>query len=453
MAELTIFGALRNASRTKGLNPVPAYGGGWRRILEPFTGAWQRNISEDHGSLLSYPTLYACIMRIATDMGILPFVLKREGDDGIWRRERSAAYEPVLRKPNSYQTAQQFREVWMLSKLIQGNTYALKRRDNRGVVTGLVVLDPTRTMPMVSESGAVFYQLQTDRLNGFPENYPAENLIIPAREIIHDRCICIHHWLIGVPPVAAAYWPAVKNLKILKSAADFFANNAQPGGILTAPAGMSEADAAAVKEYWKTNYTGENAGNIAVIGADMKFTSFAMKGADAQLVEQMRYSDEQICQPFGIPPFKVGIGAIPAGLGVGAINLLYYNDALHSHIEAMEYLLDEGLGIATPLGVEVDTEPLLRLDFAAQAEMETKLVGGKIKTPDEARARLGYGPTSGGDTLWGQHQDYPLGTLRDRNDLNAITAPEEPVTEDEAEEQAKMIGDLVAVELSNAYNG
>jgi HK97 family phage portal protein len=153
----------------KALNPVPQYSGGWRRILEPFTGAWQRNIHEDHGSLICYPTLYACIMRIATDIGKLPYVLKREGDDGIWRRERNPAYEPVLRKPNLYQTAQQFREAWMLSKLIQGNTYALKRRDNRGVVIGLFVLDPCRVMPMVSDSGAVFYQLQTDRLNGFPE--------------------------------------------------------------------------------------------------------------------------------------------------------------------------------------------------------------------------------------------------------------------------------------------
>src|SRR5690606_13226792 len=138
--------------------------GGWFRIFEPFTGAWQRNMSEDHGTLLNYPTLYACIMRIATDIGKLPFTLKEEDADGIWNTVKNSSYDPVLRKPNGYQTAQQFREAWLLSKLIQGNTYALKRRDARGVVIALYILDPCRVLPMVSDSGQVFYKLQHDKL-------------------------------------------------------------------------------------------------------------------------------------------------------------------------------------------------------------------------------------------------------------------------------------------------
>src|SRR5690606_22088243 len=162
-------------------------------------------------------------------------------------------------------------------------------------------------------------------------------------EIIHDRCMTIHHPLIGVPPMAAAYWPAVKNMKILRSATEFFANNAQPGGILYAPAGMTEEDGEALKKFWEENYTGSNAGKIAVVGADMKFTQFSMKSIDSQMVEQMKHSDEQICQPFGIPPFKIGIGSIPDGIDVDGLNQIYYSDALQTHIEHAELLLDEGL--------------------------------------------------------------------------------------------------------------
>lgn len=239
--------------RTKTIHgtPVPASRNGWRRILEPFTGAWQQNVEETRGDLICYPTLYACIMRIATDMGRLPFCLKRELDNGIEVEIDNPAYSPVLRKPNPWQTAQQFRELWAVSKLTQGNTYALKRRDNRGVVTALYILDPCRVQPMVTDSGAVYYQLQIDALNTLPPNYPTAGLLVPASEIIHDRCITIHHPLVGVPPLCAAYWPALKNLKILKSSAEFFANNAQPGGILTAPAGMTNEDAEAVKEFWQ----------------------------------------------------------------------------------------------------------------------------------------------------------------------------------------------------------
>lgn len=417
------------------MTPVPEYRGGWRRILEPFAGAWQMNVEEKQETVLCYPTLYACLNRISQDVGKLPFQLKREDANGIWKLDGgNTAYWPVLRKPNGYQTAQQFREQWILSKLIQGNTYVLKERDNRGVVVRLYVLDPCLVLPLVSSGGDVYYQVNfPSAANLLPANYPGEQLVIPASEIIHDRLNTFHHPLIGVPPVCAAHWPAVKNLKILRDATRFFTNGANPGGILTAPAGMSEDDANAVKEYWNTNFQGDNAGKVAVIGADMKFTPFAFKAADSQLVEQMRYSDEQICQPFGIPPFKVGIGSIPAGLGVDAINQLYYADALQAHIEAMENLLDEGLGISRPLGVELDLWPLLRMDVGKQAEVETKLTGGGIKTPNEGRFVFGLDPLEGGDTVYMQQQDFPLDQVRKNKIVDADLTPMPPANDDDGE--------------------
>jgi HK97 family phage portal protein len=414
-------------TREKALNAVGSLTRyGFRTILEPFSGAWQQNVEEKRGDLLTYPTLYACIFRIASDVAKLPFTLQERKPSGVWQEVTNPAYSPVLNKPNGFQTQGQFREYWMIAKLTHGNVYALKRRDQRGVVTDLYVLDSCRVMPLVSDAGEVYYQLYTDALNTLPKDYPAAGLIVPASEIIHDRCMTLHHPLIGIPPLAAAYWPALKNMKIMRSATEFFANNAQPGGILTAPAGMSEKDADAVKTYWNTNFTGANAGRVAIVGADMKFTPFAMKSIDSQMVEQMRYSDEQICQPFGVPPFKVGIGTIPSGLGVDGVNQMYYQDALQTHIEHMEALLDEGLKIAKPLGVELDLAPLLRMDEAKRAEVETKLVGGKIKTPDEGRVRFNLPPTGGGGTLWGQNQDYPLGMLADRKEWDQSMQPPAP---------------------------
>lgn len=415
--------------------------GGWRRISEPFSGAWQRNIEEKRGDLITYPTLYACIFRISSDIGKLPFTL-REYDErtGISKTVKNPAYDPVLRKPNNFQTAAQFREYWIITKLCQGNAYILKRRDARGVVTDLYVLDPERVMPMVTNSGEVYYQLYTSPLNTLPPNYPADQLIVPASEIIHDRCMTIHNPLIGVPPLASAYWPTLKNMKIMRSATEFFANNAQPGGLLTAPAGMTEEDAQAVKTYWNTEFMGANSGRVAIIGADMKFTPFAMKSIDSQMIEQMRYGDEQICQPFGVPPFMVGIGTIPTGLGVDGIYQLYYQNALQTHIEHMESLLDEGLAIARPLGAELDLTPLLRMDESKRAEVASKLVGSAIETPNEGRRRFNYGPLVGGDTVYMQQQDFPLDQVR----LNKIAPPAppapapapEPAPEDNTEDEA-----------------
>lgn len=448
MAELTIFGALRNAaSRQKALNPVPQRGGWWR-IMEPFAGAWQRNQEEECGTVLTYPTLYAAIMRIAKDIGKLPFVLKEKQGSGIWMEVENAAYSPVLRKPNHYQTAQQFREQWQVSKLTQGNTYILKGRDERSVVNKLYPLDPFRVKPLVSDSGAVWYELQTNNLSLIPEG--GDPLIVPARDIIHDREICLFHPLIGVPPVAAANWAVVKNLRILRSAAEFFGNNAQPSGILTAPGQIQDDTAKRLADYWNANFTGRNAGRVAVVGDDLKFTQLSQKSVDSQMVEQLRYSDNQIAQPFGIPPFKLGIGDLPAGLKADDINILYHSDALSDRIEAMENLLDEALSLPNTLGIWQDISPLMRMDEGKQADVVTKLISGKANTPDEGRFRLGYGPTAGGDTLWGQHQDYPLGVLADRNDLAPVAPANEPEPEPEPEDEARLFALLLEKELSDA---
>src|SRR5690606_7707721 len=319
---MRIFGF--DITRQKAMQPVNDWRRGWRVIHEPYSGAWQKNEELKRGDLTCYPTLYACLNRIATDIGKLPFLLKRKDEHGIWRPTEISAYSPVLRKPNGYQTAQQFREAWMLSKLMDGNVFVLKQRDNRGVVTSLYVLDPCRVETLVSEAGRVFYRLSYNNPNNLlPENFGGEQITIPASEIIHDRINPFHHQLLGVPPLCAAALAAGKNIRILRNSSAFFENNASPGGLITVPAGMSEEDADKITEFFNSNFTGAKSGRIGAIGADLKFTPFAFKAADSQLVEQMRYSDEQICQPFGIPPFKIGIGSIPAGLGVDAINLLY----------------------------------------------------------------------------------------------------------------------------------
>jgi HK97 family phage portal protein len=427
---MRIFGLeIRRAE--KQLNPVPQRG--WYNLIrEPSTGAWQRNEEESTGSVLNYPTLYACVSRISQDVGKLPFLLKQEDANGIWQTIQNTAYSPVLRKPNAYQTAQQFREAWILSKLIHGNTYVLKIRDERGVVVRMFVLDPCRVMPLVSDSGDVFYQLNYPAAeNLLPSGFRDGEIIIPAREIIHDRLNTFHHQLIGVPPLCAAYWPAVKNLKILKNSSEFFGNGANPGGILTAPAGLSDDDAQRLKAYWDTNFTGTNSGKVAVVGADMKFTAFAFKAADSQLVEQMRYSDEQICQPFGVPPFIVGIGTIPAGLKVDDMANVYYQFALQAHIEAMEYLLDEGLGVTRPMGVELDLNPLLRMDTAKRGEVWGKLTADGIAAPNEARKEFGLSPLEGGDTVYMQQQDFPLDEVR-KNKIEAKQQPAAPVAVEDA---------------------
>jgi HK97 family phage portal protein len=188
------------ARESKALTQVPESGrGGWQRIYESFTGAWQRNIVVDREQVLAHHAVFACMTLIASDIAKLRVKLVSQDDDGVWTEVENPAYSPVLRRPNAYQNRIQFWENWMLSKLGRGNTYALKQRDSRGVVNALYILDPDRTKPLVSDNGAIFYQLRADNLSGII----GKNVVVPAREIIHDRVNCLFHPLVGISPLFA----------------------------------------------------------------------------------------------------------------------------------------------------------------------------------------------------------------------------------------------------------
>ena len=173
--------------------------GGWYPLVrDPFPGAWQRNMEINPALASTYYADFACKTLIARDIAKLPIKLVAKDSDDIWNEVNNPAFSPVLRKPNHYQTRNQFWESWILSKLSRGNTYVLKARDNRRVVNALYVLDPRRVQPMIADDGSVFYRLSTDDLN-----VRAVELMVPATEIIHDRMNC-DHWLVGVPPIYAS---------------------------------------------------------------------------------------------------------------------------------------------------------------------------------------------------------------------------------------------------------
>lgn len=401
------------------LAPVDGRGGWWPVIREPYPGAWQKNDEWRAEDLLSSPIVYACITLIANDIAKLRARLVKKDADGIWSEvEGASPFWSVLRKPNRYQNHIQFKQWWMMSKLRHGNTYALKQRDQRGVVEKLYILDACRVTPLVSDDGSVFYQLSQDNLAGVQE----VDVTVPASEIIHDRMNCLYHPLVGISPLYAAAIAAGIGIKIQRNTAIFFGNNSNPGGILVAPGNISPENARAIKDQWQANYGGVNAGKVAVIGDGMTFQPMAQKAVDAQLIETLRWTDERICSVFHVPGYKVGVGAAPSYNNVEALDRAYYSDCLQSPIEEMEACLDDGLGLdGVTKGVELDLDGLLRMDSKTQMDTIGAGIAAKVLKINDGRKKINLPPMEGGDTVYMQQQDYPIDVIRDNQLPSAQT--------------------------------
>jgi HK97 family phage portal protein len=405
----------------KALSSVP-YGSsrGWYPIIhEPYPGAWQQDVSISTDTASSFHADFACKTLIARDIAKLRVKLAEKDANDIWSETTNPAYSPVLRRPNDYQTRNQFWECWVLSKLSRGNTYVLKVRDNRNVVTALHILDPTRVQPLVSDDGEVFYRVSSDNLAGIGE------MTVPAREIIHDRMNCMFHPLVGTPPVFASGLSSMLGLNAQKAAAILFQNSSAPGGIITAPGTIGPDQKARFKEEWEQRFSGRNLGRVAVIGGGLKYEKVALTSVEGQLIENLKWSAEVVCSVYHVPPYKVGVGALPSYNNVQALNVEYYSQALQSHIEEIEELLDHALGIGwgTNLGTEFDTTNLLRMDSTTLVTAIRDAVGAGVMSPDEGRAMLDLKPVPGGGSPYLQQQNYSLSALAKRDAQEDPFAP------------------------------
>jgi HK97 family phage portal protein len=421
---MNLFGLEINWRR-KALPPVSYhsdYGrGGWYSVVhEPYTGAWQRNDELYRAdSVLSNVIVFRCISLIAGDIAKMRIRLVEQDAHGIWSEVmRDSPLWPVLRKPNGYQNRIQFFEQWLTSKLIWGNAYVLKNRDLRNVVDELYILDPCYVRPRTSPSGEVFYELRSDYVSGVNETRT-----VPASEVIHDRWNALYHPLCGLSPIYAAGLPAIQAQRIQTHSEKFFANGANPGGMLTAPGKISEDTAKRLKEDFQQKYSGANVGRTLVGGDGLKYEPFKINAVDSQLIEQLRWTSEAICAVFGVPGYKVGVGNVPSYNNIEALERQYYNDCLQTLVESVELCLDEGLELPRPYGTEFDLDDLLRMDTATMVESIGKAVGAGVMKPNEGRKKLNYGPVDGGDTPYLQEQNYSLAALNKRDSQEDPFAP------------------------------
>lgn len=384
---------------------------GWFSLIrEAWGGAWQGAIERDAPQdILAFSAVFACVTGIARDVAKLYLRAVSENEGICTPLPATSPYSRVFARPNHFQNRIKFIEQWVISLLLWGNAYAVKRRDARGMVQALYLLHPERVTPLVTTSGDVYYRLATDHLAGLPDS-----ITIPASEIIHDTMASLWHPLAGVSPIYACGMAATIGNKIQKNSAGFFANMSRPSGILTAEGDIPEETAKRLKKEFEEGFSGQNIGRIAVGGHGMKYVPMMIPAEDAQLIEQLKWTVEDVGRCFHYPLYKLG-GTVPPGSTVETLNQTYYSECLQPIMESIELCMTEGLEMPPGYQAEFDLDGLLRMDHGAMAKTEEVLVGAGIKSPDEARRKFNLAPVPGGNTPYMQQQNFSLAALAKRD--------------------------------------
>lgn len=391
----------------------------WQRIKLALTGAasggWAAFFGNESkaGKLvtretaLQLSTAWACIRLNSEAVPIIPPLFYRKNDDGS--RDQINEYETALLfhdSPNADQTPFEYlqgQSAWLAA---QGNAYSLKHEGARGRVTALQPLCNDHVMPYRTVGGDLKYRVN-DR--GKIEELPRE-------KIFHVRGFGFGGDL-GLSPIRYGVQTLGSAMAAEESAAKIFANGLQASGVLSSDTTLAPEQRKDLQEIMEKFVGSDKAGKLMVLEAGLEFKQLSILPEDAQMLETRRFSVEEICRWFGVPPILVGHaaqGQTMWGTGVEQILLAWLVLGLNPLLKRIEQRINKDLipqRDRMRVYAEFNREALLQMDSTTKANFLSTMVQNALMDRNEGRAKLNLPKRPGADVLTAQTNLAPLDQL------------------------------------------
>lgn len=318
--------------------------------------------------------VYACVRILAEAVASLPLHVYEYQDDGGKKLVHDHPLYYLLHdEPNPEMTSFVFRETLMSHLLIWGNAYAQIIRDGAGRVLGLYPLLPDKMEVQRDDKGNIYYvySRNSDENPMFKEY---GNIKLKAEDVLHIPGIGFDG-LIGYSPIAMAKNAVGMTLACEEYGASFFANGANPGGVLEHPGVLK--DPSKVRESWNSVYRGvSNAHKIAVLEEGMKYQQIGIPPEEAQFLETRKFQINEIARLYRIPPHMVGDLDKSSFSNIEQQSLEFVKYTLDPWVIRWEQSLQRSLLLPGEKGkyfIKLNVDGLLRGDY--QSRMNGYAVG------------------------------------------------------------------------------
>lgn len=318
--------------------------------------------------------VYACVRILAEAVASLPLHVYEYQDDGGKKLVHDHPLYYLLHdEPNPEMTSFVFRETLMSHLLIWGNAYAQIIRNGAGRVLGLYPLLPDKMEVQRDDKGNIYYvySRNSDENPTFKEY---GNIKLKAEDVLHIPGLGFDG-LIGYSPIAMAKNAVGMTLACEEYGASFFANGANPGGVLEHPGVLK--DPSKVRESWNSVYRGvSNAHKIAVLEEGMKYQQIGIPPEEAQFLETRKFQINEIARLYRIPPHMVGDLDKSSFSNIEQQSLEFVKYTLDPWVIRWEQSLQRSLLLPGEKGkyfIKLNVDGLLRGDY--QSRMNGYAVG------------------------------------------------------------------------------
>lgn len=357
-------------------------------------------------SALGLSATWACVNLLAGTIASLPLMIYRTDSNGVRTVAKDHPLYWVLHdSPNYDQTAVDFWEFMAACIELHGNAYAEIQKRANGDVYSLTPIAPDAMTARRTDSGDIEYR--------WTDETGAANVAKQER-ILHIRGFG------GGPLGGASTLSVCRNTFGAAQATDraastMFANGALPSGVLSTDKTLTAAQRKEAEDLLTQKFVGAlNAGRPMLLDNGVTWHQLTISPEDAQMLESRKFSGEEICRLFGVPPAMVGYGDKSSNWGTGKEQdvLGFQKFNLRRRLKRIEQALMKQLLSARDrldgITIEFNLEGLLRGDSEARAAFYKSGLNDGWLTINEVRAIENLAPVDGGDTARVQMQNVPL---------------------------------------------
>ena len=313
--------------------------------------------------------VYACVRILSEAVASLPVhVYRYRADGGKEKVIDHPLYQVLHDEPNPEMTSFVFRETLMSHLLIWGNAYAQIIRDGAGRVLALYPLLPNKMDVQREDRGEIYYvySRSSDENPNFKEY---GDIQLKKEDVLHIPGLGFDG-LIGYSPIAMAKNAVGMTLACEEYGASFFANGANPGGVLEHPGVLK--DPAKVRESWNAVYRGSNnAHKIAVLEEGMKYQQIGIPPEEAQFLETRKFQINEIARLYRIPPHMIGDLDKSSFSNIEQQSLEFVKYTLDPWVIRWEQSLQKALLLPGEKGkyfIKLNVDGLLRGDYQSRMQ-------------------------------------------------------------------------------------
>jgi len=269
-----------------------------------FFGGTAAGQAVNERTAMQMSAVYACVRILSEAIAALPLHFYRYNSKGGKEKALDHPLYVLLHdEPNPEMSAFSFRETLMTHLLLWGNAYAQIIRNGRGEVLALYPLMPDRMVVDRDAHGHIYYTYTRSDADVNTLGKSSSVLLWPE-DVFHIPGLGFDG-LVGYSPIAMAKRAVGLGLACDEYGASFYANGAQPGGVLEHPGVVKNPQR--VRDSWNAIYQGaKNAHKVAILEEGMSYKPISVNPQEAQFLETRKYQIDEIARIFRVPPHMVG---------------------------------------------------------------------------------------------------------------------------------------------------